>query len=54
MGTIYSIPQGSKDPIDGVLGPKYYRMTGVWDLTPYCLAPWTLREKTCTHMYVGT
>ena len=38
-----ALPQGSKDPNGGVLGPKHYNMNGIWDLKPYYLGPWTLR-----------
>ena len=34
--------QGSKDPNDRVLGPKYYNMNGIWAPKPYYLGPWTL------------
>ena len=27
-----------------VLGPKYYNMKGIWDVKPYYLGPWTLRD----------
>ena len=27
-------PQGSKDPNNGVLGPKYYTINGIWSLKP--------------------
>ena len=36
-------PQGSKDPKNRELGPKYYSINGIWDLKPYYLGPWTLR-----------
>ena len=36
-------PSGSKDPNNGVLGPKYYNIHGVWALKPYYLGPWPLR-----------
>ena len=36
-------PLGSKDPNNGVLGPKYYDINGIWALNPYYLGPWTLR-----------
>ena len=44
MGSI----QGSKDPNNGVLGPKYYNINGIWALKPYYLGPWTLRVKIVT------
>ena len=34
---------GSKDPNNGVLGPKYIEYSSMWALEPYCLDPWTLR-----------
>ena len=37
------VPQGSKDPNNRVLGPKYYIISGIWALKPYYLGPWTLR-----------
>ena len=33
---------GSKDPDNRALGPKYYNVSGIWDLKPYYLGPWTL------------
>ena len=36
-------PEGSKDPNNRVLGPKYYRIHGIWTLKPSYLGPWTLR-----------
>ena len=38
-------PQGSKDPNNRALGPKYYNINGIWALKPYYLGPWTLKEK---------
>ena len=29
----------------GVVGPKYYNITGIWALNPYYLGPWTLRDS---------
>ena len=38
-------PQGSKDPNNRVLGPKYYNVDGIWALKPHYLGPWTLRQS---------
>ena len=38
-----SLPSGSKDPNNKVLGPKYYGVNGIWALKPHYLGPWTLR-----------
>ena len=35
--------KGSKDSNNGVLGPKYHNVCGIWALKPYYLGPWTLR-----------
>ena len=40
-----SNPQGSKDPNDRVLGPKYQLYSSIWALKPYYLGPWTLKER---------
>ena len=34
--------QGSKDPNNRVLGPKYYDINGIWALKPSYLGPWTV------------
>ena len=36
------LSQGSKDPNNRALGPKY---CGIWDLKPYYLGSWTLRVR---------
>ena len=36
---------GSKGSNNGVLGPRYYNIHGIWGLEPYYLGPWTLRES---------
>ena len=43
MSSYYNSPEGSKDSNNGVLGPKYYNLNGIWDLKPCYLGPWTLR-----------
>ena len=37
--------KGCNDPNNGVLGPKYYHVNGIWALKPYYLGPWTLRVR---------
>ena len=38
-------PKGSKDPNNRALGPETCNINGIWDLQPYYLGAWTLREK---------
>ena len=33
------VPQGSKDPNDRALGPKYFNINGIWALDPYSSGP---------------
>ena len=42
---VQGLPQGSNDPNNRVLGPKYYNINGIWALKTYYLAPWTLRVR---------
>ena len=44
--------QGSKDPNNRVLKPKYYAINFLWALKPYYLGPWTFRE-TCRFYVLG-
>ena len=39
----YILPEGSKDPNNRVLGPKYYTVNVTGALKAYYLGPWTLR-----------
>ena len=39
------LPQGSEDPNNRVLGPKYYNIDGIWALKPYYFGPWTLKVR---------
>ena len=41
----YNDPKGPRAQTNGVLGPKYYNINGMWALKPYDLGPWTLRER---------
>ena len=41
--SFFTYPDGSKDPNNRVLGPKYHLYFGLWVLKPYYLGPWTLR-----------
>ena len=38
MGTV----EGSKDPNNRALGPKFHSCYSIWALKPYHLGPWTL------------
>ena len=38
-----NVTQREKDPNNGVVGPEYYNMNGIWSLKPYYWGPWTLR-----------
>ena len=40
---IWGLYKGIKDPNNGVSGPKYYNINGIWALKPSYLGPWTLR-----------
>ena len=42
LGPFPVLPEGSKDPNNGVLGPKYYDIDGIWALKRYYWGPWTL------------
>ena len=44
-GATLDIRRGSKDPNNGVLGPEYYAVDGIWALKPYYLGPWTLWDR---------
>ena len=49
-------PQGSKDPNNWVLGPKYHNIHGIWARKPDYLGPWTLRvqhDSSCVQECVG-
>ena len=39
----FIVSQGSKDPNNRALGPKYYNINGIWALKPPYLGPWTPR-----------
>ena len=47
-------PQGSKDPNDRVLGPKYYHPDGILDLKRHYLGPWTLGSGTARAVWSPT
>ena len=40
---MWGVYRGIMDPNNGILGPKYSNINGIWALKPYYLAPWTLR-----------
>ena len=46
------IPEGSKDSNNGVSGPKYYNIDGIWALKPHDLGPWTLRIDRYIYIYL--
>ena len=39
------LPEGSKDPSNRVVGPKYHNILGIWVLKPHYLSPWTLKVR---------
>ena len=41
----YTHPKGPRTQINGVLGPKYYNLNGIWALKPYNLGPWSLKPR---------